>query len=236
MGYTGIEFNGLHSYRDLGLSIESRDLGNPSKIKRTERIPYSDKEYDFSHLYGEQEWSERTLTYKFNIAGQHAKEYFFILETQILKWLTTPFQKLPLKDDVLPGFYFLAESVTNAENDYKFALGTLTVSFTAYSHKIATLNEGHDIWDEFNFLWDYAQETSFNVIGSQDVTLYNPGSRKTRPEIVATADMQIIKDGVTYNITSGTTTSVDFMFNPGEKQLRIIGTGTISFNYRKEMI
>ncbi|MEK4565184.1 phage tail protein [Alkalihalobacillus sp. FSL R5-0424] len=201
-----------------------------------ERIPYSDKEYDFSHLYGEQEWSERTLSYKFNIVGKQAKEYFHIIETQLLHWLVAPSTKMELKDDMLPGFYFLAESVAEASNDYKFVMGTLTITFTAYSHKIATLKEGHDIWDEFFFDLDYAQDTSFNVTGSQDITLQNPGNKKARPTIVTDRAIEIVKDDVTYSIPSGTTKSLDFTLSPGENRVRIIGTATVSFEFYKEMI
>ncbi|MCM2675570.1 phage tail protein [Alkalicoccobacillus plakortidis] len=236
MSWDGIEFNGLHSYRDLGLTIESRNLGKPSKIKKMERIPYSNIEYDFSSLYGEQEWTERELTYTFNIAGKKARHYFQELETQLLNWLQAPFRKLPLKDDTLSDFYFLAESVSSAETDFQFVMGKVTVTFTAYSHKIARFPEGHGLWDEINFLWDYFQDTMFKVNGSLDVILQNPGSRKAKPEIKTSASIKIIKDGVTYDIPAGTKSSYDFTLSPGVNRLRILGSAEVSFIYYKEMI
>ncbi|MBM0064786.1 phage tail family protein [Alkalicoccobacillus gibsonii] len=236
MSFTGIEFNGLHSFKDLGLTIESRDLGNPSKVKIMEDVPYSNMRYDFSSLYGEQQWTERTLVYKFNIAGKQAKEYFYLVETEIQKWLTMPNQKIPLYDDMLSGFYYLAEVQEGSDNEYRFVMGTLTVTFTAYPYKIGTLPEGNDDWDEFMFDLDYAQDTSFTVNGLLNIELENVGSRKTTPEIDLSSNMQIIKDGVTYSFNAGKTTSRDFTLKTGTNQLRIIGNGTASFNFHKELI
>lgn len=235
--FTGFEFNGQHSYRDFGLTLESRKIGNPSKVKVTERIPYSNIEYDFSKIYGGQEYTEREINYVLNINGRGAKANFYLIETEINQWLFVPSKKMILKDDMIPGFYFLAEVVTNPDDEYLFNLGgKLSITFTAYPFKIANLEEGNDIWDTFNFLLDYAQTTQFNVAGSMDITLYNPSATTVKPVIHSSTSMKIIKNGVTYNVISGTSSSDDFMLNIGENKLKIVGTGSISFHFRKEMI
>lgn len=233
--FKGIEFNGKHSYRDFGLTISEHNIGNPSKIKNTERIPYSNVEYDFSNIYGGQEYEERPLSYTFNLAYREKAEYFYLYETQILRWLMTPNKKEVLKDDRIPGYYFLAEAIDSG-NEFKFVGGSLTVNFKAYPFKIAELREGNDIWDTFNFLLDYAQDTDFTVDGKKDVNLYNAGVSVVNPKITASTTMQIIRGNTTYNIPAGITTSYDFALVPGDNKFTIIGKGSISFEFYKELV
>lgn len=233
--YTGIEFNGAHSYRDMRLTIEDRNIGNPSKIKRKERVPYSNTYYDFSTLYGGQEYTERELTYVFNIMDYERKN-FYIFETEINNWLMQVNQKSVLKDDLIPGYYLLAEVEDETVNQKEFEGGRLTVHFTAYSFKISELYEGNDIWDTFNFLLDYAQDTKFEVNGMKEVTLYNPSATTIIPEIITTNEMIIKRDNTQYVIPQGTTKSHDFILYQDENKLTIEGNGTIEFKFRKELI
>ncbi|WP_273128948.1 phage tail protein [Bacillus weihaiensis] len=233
--FKGIEFDGKHSYKDFGLTISNPDIGIPSKIKNTERVPHSNVEYDFSSIYGGQEYEERTLTYTFNLAYREKAEYFYLYEAEALRWLMTPNEKKVLKDDRIPGYYFLAEVMTSG-NEFKFVGGNLTVNFKAYPFMIAELSEGNDIWDEFNFLLDYAQDTTFDISGTKEVTLYNPGVSIVYPKIVTTAGMKVTKGTTTYNISTGTTESYDFFLVPGENKINISGTGNISFEFYKELI
>lgn len=234
--YTGIEFNGKHSYKDFGLYISERNIGNPSKIKRQERVPFSNTVFDFSGIYGGQEYEERLLIYTFEVAYNEKSVAYYLYETQAINWLMSVDKKIKLTDDLIPGYYFLAELVDGPGSDFKWVGGSLTVQFMAYPFKISNLLEGHDIWDEFNFLLDYAQITDFEIKGSKEVTLYNNGASVVKPTIVASAPMQVVKEGITYNIPAGESQSYDFMLSHLENKLTITGNGTISFRFRKELI
>lgn len=235
--YTGIEFNGLHSYKDLNLTIADHQIGNPSKIKRKERVPYSNVYYDFSTIYAGQEYDERQLTFVFNIVDSRERN-FYIFETEVNNWLMTPNEKTILKYDLIEGYYFLVEAEQANETDYSIDhnWGTITVNFTAYPFKISELEEGHDIWDDFNFLLDYAQITEYDVSGQQSITLYNNGASIIKPTIRASTAMDIIKDGITYKITAGESQSYDFILHKGENRMTIRGNGHISFHFRKELV
>lgn len=231
----GITFDGKHSFKDFGLLVVSRDIGNPNKIKVKERVPYSNQIYDFSGIYGDQEYDERRLTYVFNVKDYN-KIHLDNKKTEVLNWVMQSNQKVKLIDDNIPGYHFLAE-VEDAPNFEELRFnGNITITFTANSHKISELEEGNDIWDSFNFLLDYAQVTEFDVSGTSDVTLYNPGTKIAYPIINASVPVEITKNGVVYGIPSGESQSLDFSLSPGENKLKITGTGTISFHFRKELI
>lgn len=234
----GIEFNGKHSYRDFGLTIAEPHIGNPSKIKRKQRVPFSNKEYDFSLLYGDQEYENRELTYKFNVFNpeNQSKQYFTTTKISVLNWLMEVNEQSKLQDDNIPGYYFLAEADNGPEIEENIADGTITVVFNAYPFKISQFAEGHDIWDEFNFLLDYAQVTEFTINGTKEIILINPGTPKVTPTIKSSSTFTIKQDNVTYSIPQGQTKSDDFVLKNGENKLTITGNGTIEFLFYKELI
>lgn len=231
----GITFDGLHSYRDFGLKVIDRKIGRPSKIKTKESVPHSNVMYDFSGIYGGQQYTERTLTYVFDVKDYN-KIHLDTKATAVENWLMRPNEKIQLIDDHVSGYYFLAEVEEDPDFDELRFRGRLTVNFTAYPFKIGELEEGNDIWDTFNFLLDYAQITQFEINGSKEITLYNPGVSAVKPVISATAPMEIRKDNKTYSVKAGETQSFDFMLPNLENKMIITGNGSISFHFRKELI
>ena len=231
----GITFNGKHSYNDLGLRVVDKIIGNPSKIKRKERVPFSNEIYDFSGIYGGQEYEERSLTYVFDIKNYN-KTNMAIKKIEVLNWLMQPSEKTKLIDDYIPGYYFVAEVEEEPDFDELRFRGNLTINFTAYPFKIGELYEGNDIWDTFNFLLDYAQITDFEVNGRKEVVLYNPGASVVKPKILSSNSMELIKDGVTYNVPVGESQSHDFVLPGLENKVTIIGNGRIQFLFKKELI
>ena len=239
MRFTGFEFNGRHSYKDLGLTIESRKIGNPSKIKRTDRVPFSNHIYDFSDIYNGQEYEERQIEYTLNLFNKDAKaldENFYISETAILNWLMQNNKKEVLRDDLIPGYYFMAEVVNSIDTDFLFRYGKLTVTFTAYPFKIGELLEGNDLWDPFNFELDVFQDTEFKIQGTRNVTLYNVGSGTVIPQIVVDSRMTIKTKYSNVTLNAGTHEVADISLSPGENHFAITGNGHITFNFRKELI
>lgn len=155
----GITFLGKHSYKDLGITMPpQREIGIPNKIKNKRRVPFSNVIYDFSRLYGEETYEERTLTYNFNIGGIRAtKEQMTAERTQIVNWLMHSEGKQPLYDDTIPGWHFLAEVEGNMSFQENWRTGVLTVTFTAYPFMIRNIPDGEDEWDSFNFNHDVIQ-------------------------------------------------------------------------------
>lgn len=239
----GIEFNGKHSYYDMGLEVTDFHIGYPSKIKRTERVPYSNEIYDFSNLYqGSQEFEERAIWYSFqlmsNAPGDILKSYtnYDMTRTRIFNWLLGTAGKVMLKDDLVPGYYFLAEPINGPDDQFNIIGGEFTVEFIAYPFKIGEELEGNDLWDPFNFELDVAQITDYTVNGTQEVTLYNVGVSIVQPTIKASAPMTIKKDGKVYTLSPGQTKSPDFILQKGMSKFIVEGNGTISFHFRKELL
>ncbi|MFW5411576.1 hypothetical protein [Aerococcus urinaeequi] len=162
--FSGFTFDGKHSYRDMRMTIDpERNISIPNKIKYKESLPFSNKVWDFSSIYGGPIYEERTLTYKFNLMGKsiESKADMNMIKTVLLKWLLSPNEKTPLYDDHFPNFYFMAEVEGNNSFEEDWKHGFLNVTFTAQPFMIDIMPEGHDIWDLFNFDLDVSQPTKF---------------------------------------------------------------------------
>lgn len=229
----GIIKGNKHSFKDFNLTIAEKSIGNPKKNKIKETVPYMNGSYDFSLLYGEQTYEERELSYTFNVIG-HSKISLNILKIRILEWLNEGSQE-PLYDDAIPGFYFLAECESVDFDEY-YRDGQITAKFTAYPFKISTLQDGHDIWDDFNFELDMIQDTIFEVNGYKNITLYNNGYTGINPTVICSNDIEVTKGNSIYKFKPGEAKAWAFKLDKGLNTLTIKGTGTIEFKWCKEVL
>lgn len=232
--FYGITKGNKHSYNDFGLKVISREFNPPSKRKVKESIPYVNGSYDFSLLYGDNVYEERTIKYVFDFRYEN-KIDFINKKIAITDWLTSN-SKEPLYDDLVPNYYFIAE----CEDSIKFSEGYIdcevTVIFTAYPFKISTLQDGHDVWDEFNFELDMVQNTKFEVNGTENIQLYNNGAVGINPIVICSTDMEIIKGNTTFKFKAGEVKSWSFKLDKGINKLTVKGNGTIEFKWYKEVL
>src|SRR5699024_88490 len=129
----GIEFNGKHSYRDFGITLGvDKEIGYPEKEKIKVKVPFSNVEYDFSEIYGEQTYTPRPLTYTLNVLDENkinTTQRINLLETRLSNWLMNSNGKQKLYDESIPGYYYLAEVEGGLDFDELWNSGTLTVEF-----------------------------------------------------------------------------------------------------------
>lgn len=235
----GIWFNGRHTYDDFGITIADKDIGYPDKEKIKIKVPFSNTEYDFSELYGDQTYTERNLKYTLNVLDKHRNIDMLevnTIETSLSNWLMNSNGKQRLYDDAMPSYYYLAEVEKGLDFEELRNYGTLTVEFTAYPFMVAEHAEGNDLWDPFNFELDVFQQVEFAVSGTLDITLYNVGTPNITPGIEASSSLEVVKDNTTYQIPAGKSESIDFVLSSGENDLTIKGNGTIKFLFYKELI
>lgn len=234
----GITFNGRHSFDDEGLLLlEDKEIGIPNKKKVTIQVPFSNEVYDFSTVYGGQLYEQRTLTYNIQIQKDiyGTKEAMNMTKIKAINWLmgTTGYTKLV--DDAIPGYYFMAEVQGNTSFVEDWNRGVLKVTFTAYPFMISEKAEGNDIWDEINFDLDVLQDVAFDVTGETTIMLYHTGISLARPEITASAPFTLTIDGNEHSISVGSRT-YDYLTLSAMNEIRIVGTGRISFKWYKELI
>lgn len=235
-----ITFLGEKSLADRGYHInsEDKDIGDPSKIKLIRRAAFSNLDLDFSGIYGDQKYTNRSLKYPFHVLDKKnlSREKMLVEKTKLINWLMNSDGKQKLYDDEYPGYYFLAEVVDKAAFQDDWETGIVTVTFDAYPFMICEIAEGNDDWDEIDFEFDILQPVSFEVAGSLEVLIENAGVPDVFPEITADSKFTIIASNGSYEVLPGVTKSLDFSFESGENKFTLVGNGSISFEFYKELI
>ena len=229
---SGFKFNKKHT-NEFGLILLEREISPPSKNKIKSSVPFMNGAYDFSEIYGEQSFGERTLKYKFDVSHYNHELLMYKL-SELQNWLLGTGQE-KLYDDDYKNLYFKAEctDISMIDDDY---IGKVDITFTAYPFMVSDYYEGNEIWDTFNFEKDLAQEVKFEINNTKDINLINTGIIKVYPTIICDSDMEIIKDNITYNISSGVSKGYNFALKKGENKITINGTGSIEFIFKKEVI
>ena len=225
--------NGINSSKEFGVELMEKSIQPPSSNRIIEKVPYMNGEYDFSNLYNELTFGERKVTCKYAIPTADT-EMLNIKYSQLLDAIMK--YELILEFDDIKGYYFKGK-IDNTPNFEELSVfGTLTVVYSCYPFKISTLQDGHDIWDEFNFELDIAQDTKFEIENIKNIQLYNNGAIGINPIVVCSNDMEIIKGTTTFKFKAGESKSWSFKLDKGLNNLTIKGTGTIEFKWSKEVL
>lgn len=219
--------------KDFGMWLVSRSAPTPEEKTAIESVPFMQGIYDFSMILGERTYENRSLAYVFEILERDYQRRK-VNQTVLENWLMKD-GYAPLYDDHAPGYYYLAKCTSVDVEDSTGGL-TVNIEFEAYPFKISVLEEGHDIWDEFNFELDVSQPNEYTVNGSLSINLINMGAAGVSPTIITSSPMTIQKENVTYNIPAGESKSESFRLEIGENPMTIQGNGTIRFKWYKELI
>ena len=234
----GIMFAGAHSFRDHGLLLQQRHIGLPDKNKIIETVPFSNRQFDFSEVFGSQVYEERELTYVFTLYHEAGHEALEARRIRAVNWLMGYNRQMELEDDAVEGFYFSGEVRNGIESSYFMGSGhyEISVTFQCYPFKISKDPEGSDIWDVFNFELDRVQEVDFSVNGVLAIGLANPGVVPVTPKVTAGAAMTISLGGTSYRFNRGTTKDDAFQFPVGDFELVVEGSGSLSFEFYREVL
>lgn len=215
--------------------LVSRSDPTPSEKEIKENLAFVQGSYDFSFILGERIFDNRPLSYSFQI---YERDYGNRKIAQI-KLQNTLMKKgiLDIYDTAKLQYHYRGKCVSvNVEDDHDFGRLIATIEFDCYPFMIGNLEEGHDIWDEFNFELDVSQETEFDVNGNRTINLINVGSNGVSPIVEASGPIIIQVENKNISFPQGSTKTNLFRLLPGENSLTITGHAQVNFVFYKEMI
>lgn len=235
----GIRFGEFDSIKEE-LYLLDREADAPKEKEVTESIAFQQGIYDFSQMSGERIFENRDVVFKFmlfnrkyNLENPNDRIRF---ENRIKK-IIMPLGVQALYDTHNPTWYWLGKAtgitLSHEENMNRV---TVTLTFSCYPFMIDSKSESNDIWDDFDFENDIAQELTYQIVGSKSLTLFNVGAAGVTPEVKTTAVMTVVSGGNQIKLPAGTATSELIRLAPGENPITVIGSGTISFDWHKEMM
>lgn len=195
---------------ELGLILTEKTIGMPAPETVTIKVPGSNEIIDMSTaLTGFITYGRRQLDFVFESfeRGQDRERK----RSEIIRALHGRVMKIMLDDT----WY------------YK---GRVTVSMTDETYRMTT-----KVTADADPYRRKAEETSVSSALTQtekSLALTNEEMRVV-PEIVVTGTAQITFAGKTLSLSAGTYRSPDIMLEPGTNQLRVKGSGTVTFRYRE---
>ncbi|WP_127849486.1 phage tail domain-containing protein [Lacticaseibacillus hulanensis] len=235
----GVTFNGKHSSTFGAYVADTKIVGMPAKNKVTVLPPGSNRVIDLSALYG-QTYAERTLQMTFVLTDTDTwtKEVMYRGWTKLINWLMGPVGKVPLIDDIMSDYYYLAEVQEAPSLAEAMASGQLTVTFTCYPFRIKRTAEFDDIWDTFDFDDDIAQITKYVIGTNGQGTLINTGLAEVPLTIECTKALTLTLNEEDYSLDQGSNTGTELVLVPGDNQISISGDAgaTATFEWHREVI
>lgn len=213
----GIIFGSLHSFRDLRLILESKEMGAPQvKVNKID-IPGADSALDLTDFFGEPKYED--VKHKFQFTSIEPQETFLTQFSTIKNAIHGKKVRIILDDD--PSFFYIGRcfvsSFTNANG-----IGTVSVECECEPYKYRL------------------EKTTVSkaVNGTETITLTN-GRKRAVPEISITTETSLNIVYQTYNIWdlgSGSYTLPDLELTEGDNAVTVTGVGSITFTWQEAML
>lgn len=175
----GIIFGSLHSYRDLRLILESKEMGAPQvKVNKID-IPGADSALDLTDFFGEPKYDD--VKHKFQFTSIEPQETFLTQFSTIKNAIHGKKVRIILDDD--PAFFYLGRCFVSSFTNAK-GIGTVSVECECEPYKYKL--------NETTILHSFSGKNLFDCINPQIATAYNTGvtSLSTGVRITSTSQGQ----------------------------------------------
>nr|DAD92556.1 MAG TPA: distal tail protein [Siphoviridae sp. ctUse40] len=209
--------NGKSSYNDFKIYIKERNPSIPTKRKNIKTVPGMHGAYDFSDLYGEVIYENRTIEYKFDVTGWDIEDLDYE-RRRVMDWLLN-INQTEIIDEYSPHYHWYG---SYSEGSWKedAEQGTLTVKFNVYPFAISN----NPI--EVNFK---------STIEEQEIKIDNTSSHRVVPKIITDGNILIKKDGKSVSLSAGEWEVDNLYFEKGENTLLVSGSANVCVKFYEEV-
>lgn len=205
-----VYFDGIDMFSQFNAILSEKKIGLPNIKKQTTNIPGRDGEIDFSEFTGRICYENRDIEMKFTLIDkknilQQASDIFDALHSRRVKII--------FSED--PDYYYVGRLSVETFKLEK-TLGVLTVSADCEP-------------------WKYKKNITkkvFDVSGTKTVICENL-NREIMPLITTTAQMQIEMNNNSFSMSAGTRYHDGIIFVKGNNELKLTGTGKVTFEYQE---
>lgn len=207
----GITFGDYHSFRDLKLILQGKEIASPAvKVKKID-IEGADSALDYTDFFGEPKYED--MTHKFDFATIVPESEFLAMFSAVKNAIHGKKMRVILDDD--PLFYYMGRPhVSQFTNDRNIGTIHIEVECEPYKYKLSKT------------------VVSKTVSGSASITLTNSRKRAV-PSITTTATMNIAFGGFSRSVSAGTFTIPELELVEGANTVTVTGTGTITFTWQE---
>lgn len=214
---TGVLFNNIHSFYDLGLVLVSAEVSAPSPKETYIDIPGADGSLDLTEVHGEVKYNDRTinLVFAMNPNGNLSADAWEWKKTEVCNKLNGLSCRITLDKD--REYYWIGRcKVDSHASNKKVRMFSVTVRVRPYKLK--------------------QTETSVSfTLASTAKTVSVINARKSVCPVItcSKANAKVVFNGVTYMLSEGSHQYIDIRLVEGENKFTISGSGNIAFTYQE---
>lgn len=208
----GIMFGDYHSYDDLDLVLNDKELEAPSPKTETIDIPGADGELDFTEFFGEVKYENRKLTFNFTLMDTPSK--FLTAFSNIQNAIHGKKLHITLDDD--PDFYYVGRCTVDRWKADK-NIGTITVEANCepykYKQTVTTVTQ--------------------SISSSGTISLTNL-KKSVVPKISTDAAITIAWTGGSASLSAGNNQIIpELVLREGTTEITATGTANVTFTYQE---
>ena len=210
----GITFGNYHSYNDLKLILESKEIGSPGVKENKVDIPGADSSLDLTDFFGEPKYED--VTHKFSFSTIVPQTQFLSLFSTVKNALHGKKMRIILDDDPL-FFYQGRIKVLPFTNEKNIGKISIECDCEPYKYKLAKT------------------VVSTAVSGTKVISLTNSRKRAVPEVTIATSgSINIVFQGVNvWDLGSGSYTLPELELVEGVNTVTVTGTGNITFTWQE---
>ena len=210
----GITFGNLHSYNDLKLILESKELGSPEVKVRKIDIEGADSSLDYTEFFGEPKYED--VTHKFSFSTIVPQAQFLSQFSTVKNALHGKKMRIILDGD--PLFYYMGRiKVSGFTNDKNIGKISVEADCEPFKYKL--------------------EKTVFSTAVSGTKTISLTNSRKRAVPVVqieAASGIRIEYHGSNiWDLGSGSYMLPELELVEGVNTVTVTGTGNIKFTWQE---
>ena len=208
----GVRFGTIHSYDEWGLILSSKEIGTAEPKTKQIEIEGGNGVIDLTDFFGGVKYQNRLLSFNFTKQNVSPKEYLALFST-IQNAIHGKTMQVILDDDM--GYYYYGRVSVNEWKSRK-NIGEIVIEVDAEPFKTEVTSTIR----------------TYNINGNATIIL--PNDKKPAIPIVTNDEsFSITYNGYTATYPANSTSIPELELEEGDNYMRLVGTGTISFEYRK---
>lgn len=209
----GIRFGNYHSYDDLHLILNSKEIGAPQIKTQKINIDGADSALDLTEFFGEPKYED--VTHRFNFSTIVPRADFLSQFSTIKNALHGRKMRIVLDDDPL-FYYFGRLSVSKFTNEKNIGIISVDADCEPYKYKL--------------------DKTVAELYVNREFAAQVPNSRKrVVPEVKVetTGSIRIVYQGNIWDLGNGNYTLPELELVEGNNEIALSGVGTVTLTYQE---
>lgn len=218
---------GEYYMQDLGLALESKEIGLPSIQTKSVSIPLRDGNLDLTNVLSNRvHYGNRKIKLNMNSIANNQLEKMSDVANKLHG------QKVHIIfDDDINYFYNGRLDLSSFKTNRKGGEYVIEADCDPFKYTVESSADDW-LWDPFDFEYGYINELKDIVVsGSKEIVLI-ADEQLSFASITTDAQVTVTYGTQSVLCAAGTTSLYEFEFEPGENTITITGNATITISYR----